>query len=93
MSGAECADEVLKEINAARTDPSAYAAHLAPMLKLYEGKLLRRPGEVALMTQEGVAAVEEAVRFLQSATPLPPLEPDTLPVPVRLFAAARIMSI
>lgn len=66
--------ELLTETNAARTDPAGYARHLEEMLPLFDGNVLRRPGSsVGLRTNEGPAAVREAIRFLRAQQPLPPL--------------------
>ncbi len=65
--------ELLQEINLARTSPARYAEYLEQTRALYAGKELRRPGK-SVLTQEGVSALEEAVRFLRAAKPLPPLE-------------------
>ena len=64
---------VLEELNLARTDPKRYAELLAEMRPFFNGNRLERPGEVILVTQEGIAAVDEAVGFLSSTKPLPPL--------------------
>jgi len=63
--------DVLKEINLARTHPAEYAAYLEQLRPYFVGKELRQPGKPALMTEEGVAALEEAIRFLRSAKPVP----------------------
>ncbi len=55
---ADCAADVLAEMNLARTQPQAYAQIVAQTA---------RPG------REGDRAIQEAVRFLQKARPLPPL--------------------
>ena len=65
------APTTLTEINIARTEPKKYAEHLKPMLKSFDGKKLQREGQVTLITQEGAAAVEEAIKFLESMKPLP----------------------
>ncbi|HYE14039.1 MAG TPA: hypothetical protein VD968_06320, partial [Pyrinomonadaceae bacterium] len=65
--------EVIRELNLARTRPADYAAHLEELRALFSGRELRRPGRVALVTEEGPAALEEAIRFLRAARPLPPL--------------------
>jgi uncharacterized protein YkwD len=52
--------EVLAEMNLARTAPREYAQIISQRLANYKGK-------------EGPRVVEEAVRFLQRAEPLPPL--------------------
>ena len=67
-------DAVLAELNAVRTDPKAYAAHLKPRLELFEGNLFKAPGKTPLMTQEGPDAVTEAIAALESGSPLPKLE-------------------
>ena len=64
----------LVEINLARTDPKKYADFLRPMLEKFNGKKLDRPGQITLITQEGAAAVEDAIKFLEQAKPLPPLK-------------------
>src|SRR5688572_29853958 len=66
--------EMLQEINQARTSPSRYAEYLEQTRGLYAGKEFRRAGKPTLLTQEGALALEEAVRFLRAAKPLPPLE-------------------
>ena len=65
---------VLQEMNAARTDPKAFAAHLQRHRALFEGKRYRPPGAAYfVLTQEGPAAVDEAIAFLKRQPPLPPL--------------------
>lgn len=39
----------------------------------FDGMLLKRPGKVTLRTKEGVEAVNEAIKFLQEASPVEPL--------------------
>lgn len=57
--------QVLTEMNLARTKPQVYAGFLREMRKDFKGKLYRMPGsKVLLQTREGVAAVDEAIRFL-----------------------------
>jgi uncharacterized protein YkwD len=65
---------VLQEMNAARTNPLDFAAHLQRHRALFEGKRFRPPGATYFVsTQEGPAAVDEAIAFLQRQRPLPPL--------------------
>jgi hypothetical protein len=66
--------EILQEINLARTSPARYAEYLEQTRTHFVGKELRRPGKPSLLTLEGAPALEEAVRFLRAAKPLPPLE-------------------
>ena len=65
---------VLAEHNAARTNPKEYAKHLKPLLTCFDGDLLKRKGRPTLRTAEGKKALEEAIKFLSSAEPSPPLE-------------------
>jgi uncharacterized protein YkwD len=65
---------VIDELNAARTNPQAYASGLEREIQYYQGTLFRKPGdEAALQTREGAAAVREAIRVLRSTKPLPAL--------------------
>lgn len=63
--------EVIREHNLARTKPRDYAAHLRELRRYYDGRFLARPGQTRLLTHEGIAALDEAIRFLerQPATP------------------------
>jgi uncharacterized protein YkwD len=67
-------EKMLEEINLARTKPGEYAAHLERLRPYYVGKELRQPGKLRLTTEEGVAALDEAINFLRAAKPLPPLQ-------------------
>jgi uncharacterized protein YkwD len=64
---------VLSEINIARTSPKQYASFLEQFRKHYDGKLLKLPGERPVLTKEGPGAAVEAIRFLRSQKPVPPL--------------------
>jgi uncharacterized protein YkwD len=66
--------EMIAEMNLARTQPQVYASFLEETKKYYTGNQLRYPGRAIETTVEGWAAVDEAIRFLRAATPLPPLE-------------------
>ncbi|MGH7494095.1 MAG: CAP domain-containing protein [bacterium] len=68
--------EVFREINLARTQPAAYAVFVDDLKRYYKGKLLERPGEPTLLTEEGISAVAEAARFLRAAKPVPALVPS-----------------
>jgi uncharacterized protein YkwD len=66
--------EILNEMNLARMEPQKYAAFVEDFKKYYKGNQLTLPGKTkALVTVDGIAAVDEAVSFLRTATPLPPL--------------------
>ena len=64
---------VVQEMSDARVQPRAYAKHLRQWRNGFEGTLWRRPGRVALRTNEGVAALDEAIDFLESTGPVGPL--------------------
>lgn len=68
--------QVIAEINMARTDPPAYArAYLEPLRAYYQGKHLHYPGEIPILTQEGVVALNECIQALAVTQPLAPLSP------------------
>ncbi|MBK8789204.1 MAG: CAP domain-containing protein [Holophagaceae bacterium] len=64
---------VVQEMSDARVSPRAYAKHLRELRDAFEGTLWRRPGRVPLRTEEGVAALDEAIAFLEAARPVGPL--------------------
>jgi len=64
--------ELLDEMNFARTRPAEYAAHLEQLKPFFKGNVYAPPGGGAFSTQEGWAAVEEAISFLRSAKPIAP---------------------
>ncbi len=66
----------VKEINLARTSPKEYLSLLEQFRKLYDGKLLKLPGQTPIQTREGTSAAAEAIRFLRSQKPVPPLRPS-----------------
>lgn len=68
---------VVLEINKLRSDPAAYAVeYLEPMLKMYKGKMLYMPGNVPIITREGIVALQDAIKELKSSKPAAPLFPD-----------------
>ena len=81
----ELESRVLAELNLARTSPQTYAARLRDYRGWFSGRIVEVPGErVPLITEEGVRAVDEAIRFLDRQAPLGPLKADPV-----LAAAAR----
>jgi uncharacterized protein YkwD len=64
---------VIREMNLARQNPTLYATFVQELRGHMNGNLLLFPGRTRIRTKEGTAAVDEAIRFLQSAQPLPPL--------------------
>ena len=67
-------DQILNELNLARTDPAQYASFLKERRVHYKGKRYDMGGGTALMTNEGVSALDEAIRFLEKAKPVGPLK-------------------
>jgi uncharacterized protein YkwD len=66
--------EILDEMNLARMEPQRYAAFVEDFKKYYTGNQLKLPSRAkAIVTVEGLAAVDEAVDFLRAAKPQPPL--------------------
>jgi uncharacterized protein YkwD len=76
--------QVYYELNRVRSNPNEYAKHVKKIISLFDGKLMKYPGETAIMTNEGVSAVEECYDFLMSAKPV-----DTLRMSRGLSLAAR----
>jgi uncharacterized protein YkwD len=64
---------VVKELSWARTAPREYAQFLRELRPLYEGKKFKRPGQITLVTEEGAPALEEAIAYLEKASPIGPL--------------------
>lgn len=66
--------QIIDEMNLARTGPQKYAAFVEDFKKYYKGNQLTLPGRnKALLTGEGIPAVDEAIGFLRAAKPLPPM--------------------
>lgn len=66
--------EVISELNLARQHPKKYAAFLEQERPYYVGKFIKRPGEVTIITKEGVSAVDEAIRYLKKVNSLPAMK-------------------
>lgn len=64
---------VVQEMSDARVNPRRYAGHLRAYRDCFEGTLWKRPDRVPLRTEEGLAALDEAIAFLLAARPLGPL--------------------
>ncbi len=68
--------QVIIEINLARTDPAEYArSFLVPLRSYYLDALLQYPGEIAILTHEGIRALDECIEELQVIKPLSTLSP------------------
>lgn len=67
--------EFVVELNKFRSNPSSFVAILESLIPHYKEKLLYRPGEIPLVTSEGIAALNEAIESIKDLTePLPALE-------------------
>eukprot|EP00966_Prymnesium_polylepis_P293080 6769313-Prymnesium_polylepis.1 len=62
-------EDILRALNTARTAPSKLVPLLESWRARFQGKMLCLPGRTRLLTQEGVAAVDEALAFLREAKP------------------------
>jgi uncharacterized protein YkwD len=65
--------DVIAEINKARSNPSAYADWLETLRPYYNENVLSLPGEDRIRTQSGTIALDSAITFLRQLQPLPPL--------------------
>jgi len=68
--------DVIFELNKVRSDPPRYAKeYLEEVRKAYKGKLLTYEGQIPIMTQEGIAPLEECIKVLKNTPPRPILQP------------------
>lgn len=80
--------QVLDALNAARSDPAAYARQLRQYRGYFHANLLHYPGKAMdIETQEGVAVVDETIGFLDHQPALPPVEEGSL---LEANAAAQV---
>ena len=69
--------EIILEVNMLRSNPSKYAADfIVPLKTRYKKRLLYYPGDLPLQTKEGINALEECVKVLQTQKKLTILRPD-----------------
>ena len=61
---------VVAESNRVRANPRGYAAELEASKIFFQGMLYRFPGQIPLRTREGVAAVEDAIVYLNRQDPM-----------------------
>ncbi len=66
-------EQLLREVNLARTDPESYRTYVNELRTRYRGDRLLLPGRIQIITKEGAAAVDEALSFLANAPPVPAL--------------------
>lgn len=68
---------IQQELNVVRTNPAAYVEHLKHYRALFQGRSYRQPGtEQLIHTEEGIAAIDEAIAVLQRQQPVPALKWD-----------------
>ena len=72
------AREVLEEINFLRTDPQGYVQVLRDYRTQFREDIVIRPGRISIQTYEGVAAVDEAIRYMQRQPAMAALRPDAI---------------
>jgi uncharacterized protein YkwD len=65
--------DVLAELNQARSNPSAYADWLETLRPYYSENVLSLPGEDRIRTQSGTIALDSAIAYLRQLQPLPAL--------------------
>ncbi|NOR74750.1 MAG: CAP domain-containing protein, partial [Draconibacterium sp.] len=69
--------EIILEINLFRSNPAKYANdYIAPLAKYYQKNILHYPNDKSIKTREGVNALHECLRELQTAEPQPILYPN-----------------
>ena len=56
---------MLKLHTQVRTNPKSLIPNLTTMVNNFEGNLLVMPGKIRMRTNEGAAAVQEAIDFLK----------------------------
>jgi uncharacterized protein YkwD len=64
---------VIQQMNLARQNPQLYAAYVEEVRATFNGAAIVLPGGTRIHTKEGTRALDEAIRFLRHAQPLPPL--------------------
>lgn len=78
--------KVIQEMNRARANPRQYAEELQKFRARFQGTIIVEADGTRMQTQEGVAAVDDAIRFLQSQAALSAFAPSE-----GLASAARDM--
>lgn len=64
----------IDEINLARANPSAYIKYLQEFKQYFRGREIHYPDGFVLVSNEGVAPLDEAIAFMRSLKPAPPLK-------------------
>jgi uncharacterized protein YkwD len=71
ISLAKNEQDLLTEINLARSNPSGYIKYLEEYRAYYREKIVNFPDGSRLVTNEGVAALNDAIAFLRTLKPQP----------------------
>ena len=66
-------NEILEEINFARTKPAEYAKMLEGMKQYYDGNTFKLPERISSRTIEGIKSLNEAIEVLKVLKPLEPV--------------------
>ncbi|MFT5224411.1 MAG: hypothetical protein ACI8XX_000154 [Polaribacter sp.] len=69
--------EVLAQMNLARTNPKEFSKAIIKYRSYYDSQgMVHIPGEITLGTNEGVEAVDEAIRALAEQSPIAAIKPS-----------------
>ena len=79
-------EQVVVQLNLCRTDPKAFALKMKETAQYYDGLHIKRPNETTLVTNEGIAALNECIEVLNKTTPMAAL---TLPMQLGLCQSAK----
>jgi uncharacterized protein YkwD len=72
-AAADSARAVVREMSLARQNPALYATFVQELRGRMNGNVMVLSGHTRIRTKEGTRALDDAIRFLQNAQPLPPL--------------------
>lgn len=72
LTASELEQNILKEINRARTNPQEYAAWLESLKQYYKDNMFNLPGERPIRANRGLTVLEEAIAFVKEQSPLSP---------------------
>jgi uncharacterized protein YkwD len=65
---------ILNEMNAVRANPKSYVPYVEEYKKRFKGNVVYFPNGAMIRTNEGITAVDEAIDFLKTASPVAPLK-------------------